>query len=166
MNIRPSENRDREEIVRIYNQSIPTNKSTADMEPVEVNDRIEWFKEHTPHNYPIFVSETENGITGWLSISPYRPGRKALRYTAEVSYYVDFDYHGQGIASSLLKYAIEYCPKIEIKNLFAILLEHNNTSIKLLEKFGFRKWGFLPRVADFNGNECGQFYYGLHISKD
>lgn len=27
--------------------------------------------------------------TGWLSVSPYRAGREALRFTAEVSYFVD-----------------------------------------------------------------------------
>ena len=58
---------------------------------------------------------------------------------------------------------IEKSPEYGFKNLFAILLERNIASIKLLEKMGFEKWAFLPKVANFNGIECGQFYYGKRI---
>lgn len=34
------------EIVQIYNQTIAGRKATADLEPVSVADRIEWFKQH------------------------------------------------------------------------------------------------------------------------
>ena len=55
------------------------------------------------------------------------------------------------------------CPSLEIKNLFAILIDSNQSSIRLLEKYGFEKWGHMPRVAEFDGIEVGQLYYGLRI---
>ena len=36
-------------------------------------------------------------ITGWASLSPYRAGRGAFDYTAEVSYYIDNKHHRKGI---------------------------------------------------------------------
>jgi L-amino acid N-acyltransferase YncA len=77
----------------------------------------------------------------------------ALRYTAEISYYIDGTFHRQGIATMQIHHAIAACPKLEIKNLIAILLDRNEASIRLLENFGFEKWGGLPNVADFDGEE-------------
>ena len=115
--------------------------------------------------HPLWVAEDENKIVGYLTISPYRPGRMALRYTAEVSYYVHTDHHRKGIASTLLKHAITMCPNLNIKNLFAILIDNNQASIGLLKNYGFKRWGHMPCVADFNGIEVGHLYYGLRIQK-
>jgi phosphinothricin acetyltransferase len=57
------------------------------------------------------------------------------------------------------------CPSLQIKNLFAILIDSNQDSIRLLEKYDFEKWGHMPRVAEFDGIEVGHLYYGLRIEK-
>jgi phosphinothricin acetyltransferase len=57
------------------------------------------------------------------------------------------------------------CPSLQIKTLFAILIDTNQASIRLMEKYGFEKWGYMPRVAEFDGVEAGHFYYGLRIDK-
>ncbi|MCJ7433689.1 MAG: N-acetyltransferase family protein [Anaerolineales bacterium] len=150
-------------IVDIYNQSIPSKQSTGDTKPVKVDDRQSWFLEHDPEYFPIFVSEVEGKVTGWCSLSPYRPGRLALRSTAEISYYIDGAFHRQGIGMALVRHALTECPRLKIKNVFAIILERNVASVKLLEKMGFQKWGYLPRVADFDGEECGHLYYGMRV---
>jgi L-amino acid N-acyltransferase YncA len=150
-------------IVDIYNQAILTKRSTADTDMIQIEDRKAWFMAHTAEKYPIFVAEIENQVVGWCSISSYRPGRAALRHTAEISYYIAPSYHRQGIATALIKYSIEACPELQIKNLFAIVLEQNESSLKLLEKMGFEKWGYLPRIADFDGEEMGQLYYGKRV---
>lgn len=150
-------------IVDIYNQSIPSHSSTADTEPIKVESRKNWFLEHIPEKYPIFIAEKDGQIAGWCSLSAYRPGRAALRYTAEISYYIAQEFHRQGVASALIEYAIGMCPQLELKNLFAIVLERNTASLKLLEKMGFEKWGYLPNVADFDGEETGHLYYGRRV---
>lgn len=154
---------DLEAIVEIYNHAVKTNKSTADIEPVEVSSRLKWFEEHDLNKYPIFVYEEDNKVIGWISLSPYRPGRKAMRYTAEVSYYIHEEHQGRGIGSRLLEYVIQECPKYEIKTLFSIILEINDASIGLMRKFGFEQWAHLPNIADFYGRECGQVYYGKRV---
>lgn len=162
-NIRPAELADLEAIVEIYNQAVKNRFETADTVEVNPTERIAWFTDHQSNTYPIFVYEKDNKIAGWLSVSPYRQGRKAMRYTVEISYYVHNDYKRQGIGSRLLEHVIDKCKELKHKTLFAIILDKNVASTKLLTKFGFEKWGHLPDVADFDGIECGHVYYGLRI---
>jgi len=165
MNIRIAELNDLEALVEIYNQSIAAGQKTADLTPFATDDRMEWFEGHTPDKYPILVAEKGKRIVGYLTISEYRSGRNALRHTAEVSFFIHFEYHRQGVASGLLNYAIEICPRLRIKTLFAILLDGNQESVKLLRNFGFEEWGHMPRVAEFDGIEVGHLYYGLRVNK-
>jgi phosphinothricin acetyltransferase len=153
-------------LVSIYNEAVACGYATADITPVSVDSRREWFAGHEPAKHPIYVWEHGRQIKGWCSLSPYRRGRMALRFTAEISYYVQFDSHRQGIASQLVAHSIAGCATLQIKNLFAIVLERNLGSCALLEKFQFERWGFLPRVADFDGDECGHIYYGRRISRN
>lgn len=163
LKIRTAQVWDLEAIVAIYNESIPGRRSTADLDPVRVQDRAGWFAEHEPQTHPIFVAEAGGAVAGWCSISPYRPGRRALRFTAEISYYVAGSFHRQGVASALIRHAVAAAPGLSLKTLFAIVLDRNLASLRLLEKHGFQRWGFLPGVADFDGEECGHLYYGLRL---
>ena len=149
-------------IVEIYNQAV-VGRATAHLEPVTVADRQQWFDKHGA-DYPLLVAVSGDTAVAWSSFSPYRPGRGALRHTAEISCYVHGAYHRQGIASALIVHSLELCPSLEFKTLFAILLDYNRASIALLEKFGFEQWAYMPGVADFNGHEVGHLYYGRRIS--
>ena len=161
--IRPAEFSDLPHIVEIYNQAVMQRGATADRTPVSVAERRLWFAEHEMTAYPIWVAHSGGSILGWCSLSPYRPGRMALRHTAEISYYIHEDCRRTGIGSALVKHAIVQCEKLGIKTLFALLLDVNVASVKLLEKFGFAKWGHMPNIADFDGKECGHLIYGLRV---
>ena len=150
-------------INEIYNQSVPSKTSTAHLLPISIEDSSNWYNQHNNLKYPIFVAEHDAKIIGWISLSPYRTGRQALRYTAEVSYYVHKDHQNTGIATYLLSYVIENSKQYEIKSLIAILMAHNTYSIKLLDKFKFEKWACLPKVLDIEGTEYDHLYYGLRI---
>ena len=150
-------------IAEIYNQAIQLRSATADMSPVSVTEREAWLAGHSREKYPVFVADIGGAVVGYCSLSAYRPGREALRYTAEISYFVHQDHRGSGVASQLIQHAIDQCPRLDIKSLFAILLDVNEASVRVLDKFGFQKWGHMPSVADFEGNECGHLYYGLRV---
>ena len=162
MRIRVARRADLDAIVEIYNQAVAS-QSTADLDPVTVEGREEWFRLHPAERHPILVAEVEGEILGWASVSGYRRERRALRHTAEIAYYVDAGHRRRKIGSELVREAIRRCPSLGIKTLFAILLEDNRASVGLLESLGFERWGRLPRVADFDGREVGQFYYGLRV---
>ena len=171
MNVQIATFEDLETIVEIYNQAIAAGQKTADITPVTTEDRRMWFEDHTPDKYPILVAEEGNVIVGYLTISAYRPGRMAIRQTAEVSYFVDFEHHRQGVASSLLRYAIGMCPSLQIKTLFAILIDNNDASIRLLEKYGFTypydKYLVEPQAGVFLGRDIdteNEWHFGLQAS--
>lgn len=152
-------------IVDIYNQAIRTKRDTGDTEEFHVNDRIKWFEKFDKNEYPLYIAEIANKVVGYSSLSPYRPGRKAMSTVAEISYYVDYEIHGRGIGSALLKYVISDCERIGKENLIAILLDINSHSLVILEKFKFSKWGHLPNIININKEKCGHLIYGLKITK-
>jgi len=163
INIRNATGADLSAITDIYNQAVELQSATADTSPVSMESRRTWLQDHSPDQYPVFVAESENGVLGWCSLSAYRPGRMALRYTAEISYYIDERFRGKGAGSLLVSHAIGQCQRLGIKTLFAIILDINTDSVFILEKYGFEQWGHLPGVADFDGRECGHLYYGLRV---
>ena len=148
----------------IYNQAVRSKYQTAETEETSLEYRQGWFEEHRSGIYPVFVTEDLGEVVGWASLSEYRKGRRALRYTAEVSFYIRKDRQGQGIGTQLLEFIIDRAREIDIKTLIAILLEPNTPSIRLLEKFSFQKWGDMPNVAEFDGIECNHQFYGLRIA--
>lgn len=161
--IRKATLEDSQAIIDIYNQAVEDGLKTADTEKVSFDEGKEWLKDHLEDPHSVFVYIADEKVTGWLSISAYRPGRQALRFTKEVSAYIHRDYRAKGIGSKLVEHAIEYCRKNQIKSIFAILLDTNKASIGVLKKYGFTRWAHLPKVADFDGEEVGQFYYGKRI---
>jgi len=164
MKIRFALQNDLERIVDIYNQAVNAGNATADLNELSPDDRKEWFLEHKKDKYPIYVLELDNKIIGWGSLSPYRKGRGGLKEVAEISYYLDYNYHRLGYGKKLIEYMISDCKRLGIKNLFALLLEINKASIIILEKFGFTKWGFMPDVVNLNGNKCGHLIYGKKVN--
>jgi len=164
MDIRVAQFSDLPGIVEIYNQAVAQKGATADLTPVKVEDRREWFEEHGSDTYPVWIAMTGETMMGWCSLSPYRPGRMALRYTAEISYYIHRDHRGKGVCTALMKHAISQCKTLDIKTIFALLLDINIASIKILEKFGFSRWGHMPDIAEFDGNQCGHLIYGFRVA--
>ncbi len=164
MNIRIANEKDYNDIIKIYNHAVDEKFATADTEYVTVESRKSWLDQHSSYSYPIFVAEDKDEIKGWCSLSPHRPGRKALKSVAEISYYVHKYHRRKGIASSLIQFALVEAKNLGFKNLISILLDVNLISINLLEKFGFEKWGHLPEIAEMNSTVCGQFIYGKKLN--
>ena len=87
MNVRFATKDDLPAIVAIYNEAVGEGYANADIAPVSIESRQQWFEEHDADRYPIYILG-EEGVMGWCSLSPYQCGRLALRHTVEISYYV------------------------------------------------------------------------------
>ncbi|MBK9991463.1 MAG: GNAT family N-acetyltransferase [Verrucomicrobia bacterium] len=101
-------------------------------------------------------------MTGWCSVSAYRPGRSALDKTVELSYYVHPQFRRRGIATALITHAIDGCRSVGFKNVFSILLGVNQASAASLP-VRFVQWGRLPGVAEIDGKEIDHLYFGKRI---
>lgn len=150
-------------IVEIYNQAIVDGFSTADMETYQPEEKLQWFNSHDDA-HPLFVLKSDELVIGWISLGPYRPGRKALQSVREVSGYLDSQFRGMGLGTKLMQFVIDLSPSLGVDCLLGILLSRNYKSIALVEKTGFEKWGTLPGIADFNGERCDHLYYGRKVA--
>lgn len=149
---RAATRRDLSAIVHIYNSTVPSRLVTADTEPVSVESRLRWFDEHSPGSRPLWVVDVDGEIAGWLSFSSFY-GRPAYDKTAEISVYVHESHRKRGLGSYFLNQALAEAPSLGIETLLGFIFGHNAPSLALFDKFGFERWGLLPRVAILDGIE-------------
>ncbi|MBA3964024.1 MAG: N-acetyltransferase [Chthoniobacterales bacterium] len=149
-------------IVEIYNATIPTRMVTAELEPVSVTERLPWYREHSPNDYPIWVLEEAEQVAGWLSFSRFIT-RYAYRGTAEISVYVHEDFRRHGVAAELLDAAMARGPELGFTAFVGLIFGHNEPSLRLFTRCGFEKWGHLPRIARLDGVERDLVIVGRHL---
>jgi L-amino acid N-acyltransferase YncA len=149
-------------IIEIYNTSIPGRMATADIEPVTVASRLEWFVAHNPERRPLWVLAIDDRITAWFSFQSFY-GRDAYRHTAEVSVYVSPAAHHKQLGTKLLVKAIDRAPSLDLKTLVAFIFAHNQPSLNLFKKHDFQQWGYLPQIAELNGIDRDLIILGRQV---
>lgn len=156
--IRPASSKHLASINDIYNQAVDDGLRTAHIEPISHAERKLWYQKHSEEQYPIFVYEQGQQVLGWLSLSPYRTDRQALDEVVEVSYYVDYQHHKQGIGSQLMDRAITFCCQHHYRLIVAILVDQNEPSLGLLRKFGFKEGGRMPKAIHYEDEYRDHLY--------
>lgn len=162
MQIRDASIDDLATIVAIYNAAVPGRMATADLTPVSVESRRQWFNEHSPGSRPLWVLEEAGAIAGWLSLQAFHV-RPAYHATAEVSVYVAPEAQRKGYAHKLVARAIDRAQVFKITTLLALIFGHNEPSLALFRSFGFETWGHLHRVAELDGIERDVIILGRRV---
>ena len=151
MPIRHATPADLDEIVAIYNASIPGRMATADLAPVSVADRRQWFAEFDSERRPLFVScDAAGRPLAWLSLRSFY-GRPAYDETVEVGLYTAPQAQRRGHGRALLAHALSRAPTLRITTLLAFTFAHNTPSLALFRNAAFADWGVLPGVAKLDG---------------
>ena len=150
-------------IVAIYNSTIASRQVTADTEPITVESRHPWFAEHAPDTRPLWVTERDGQVIGWLSYSNFY-GRPAYSSTAELSIYLHEAARGKGLGRYFLTQAIAHAPSLAIHTLLGFTFGHNEPSLKLFDAFGFERWANMPRVATLDGIERDLIIVGKRVA--
>ncbi|MFC1550285.1 GNAT family N-acetyltransferase [Candidatus Neomarinimicrobiota bacterium] len=163
MKIRLATLNDLNPITTIYNQAIASRRSTGQLTPVNIHQRMEWFQNHDPDSIPIFVADVGGKVHGYAYLTYYRGGREAFSRTREISYFIDSSYRHQGLASQLYNHVVSFCKKHGIQHLLTYVLANNKPSIKFLEKNGFSLWGNLPHIANIDDHEINHVIYGIRL---
>lgn len=154
---------DLERIVEIYNSTIASRMVTADTQPISVESRIQWFKEHIPTKRPLWVVEDElSTIIGWVSFQSFY-GRSAYDATVEISIYLDMSQRGRGLGKEVIAHCLKEAPRYGIKTLLGFIFAHNEPSLRLFKHFGFEEWAMLPNIAELDGLEKSLIILGKRI---
>lgn len=143
--IKPLEGSHQKAILEIYRLGIETKNATFN---TIVPTWEEWDNSHLKHSR--FVIETENKIAGWIALSPVS-SRCNYSGVAEISIYIHPDFSGLGFASELMKVMIDESEKNGIWTLQSSVFAENKASVKLHEKFNFRKVGFREKISKMEG---------------
>ena len=154
---------DLKDIVAIYNSTVPTRLATADTEPVTVESKLEWFKQHSSDSRPLMVHEQDGKIAAWVSLQSFY-GRPAYQGTAEISIYVAEAFRHQGLGRQLLEEALEMTEGLGIKHVVGFIFSHNAPSLKLFRSLGFEEWGRLPDIAEMDGKEYSLSILGKRVN--
>jgi L-amino acid N-acyltransferase YncA len=162
MKIRDAVEADLPAIAAIYNAAVRTRISTAQLEPVTVESRRNWLKDHSSDRYTFWVAEIDGQVAGWLTIKPFIQ-RAAYDGTVELSVYVDNKFRRRGIARSLLEEVIARASRLGIRAMVGLIFAHNEPSLRLFSQLGFIRWGLLPDVAILDGVHRDLTILGRHV---
>ncbi|GGG51135.1 GNAT family N-acetyltransferase [Epilithonimonas arachidiradicis] len=150
-------------IVEIYNSTVASRLVTADLEPVSVESKLDWFHQHNSEFRPLWmVEDSQKNTIGWVSFQDFY-GRPAYQKTAEISIYLSEQSRGKGYGKQILESCIEKAPNLGIENLLAFIFAHNLPSLTLFEKFGFELWANLKNIAELDGEKRSLIILGKNI---
>src|SRR5260370_33461654 len=135
MKIRDAVDSDLPAIIDIYNAAVATRIATAQLEPVTLEERHDWLKEHSPDRHPFWVLEIDGQVAGWLTIKPFIP-RCAYKGTVELSVYVDQKFRRCGVARALLEEVISRAASFGINAKVGLIFEHYQPHLILIAQIG------------------------------
>jgi phosphinothricin acetyltransferase len=161
LTIRPADEADLPRVAEILNGAIAMRTATAQLDPVDLDERREWLHAHDAR-HPVWAAVDEDGVAGWLSVLPWSD-RAGYDGTAELSIYVATERRGRGIGRKLLRHAIAEAPRLEIEAYIGRVFTNNPASLRLFERFDFQRWGVMRRVARLDGVLRDVAILGRHV---
>lgn len=132
-------------IKEIYNYYVKNTIITFEEEEINESDVLKRIEEITD-KYPWIVYEENKKTVGYAYASEWKD-RSAYRYSAESTVYLKIDYSGKGIGSILLKELIEKAKSKNIHTLIGGIALPNEASIRLHEKYEFKKCAHFKEVG-------------------
>lgn len=136
---------DAQELVNIYNYYVTDTIVTFDKESFTIADFEEKI-DTISSQFPFFVFEENNKILGYAYGSKWRK-KPSYDNTLEITIYLKKDVQGKGIGTKLYAKLIEALKNEKYHTLIGGLTLPNEESIRLHEKFGFKKVAHFVEVG-------------------
>ncbi len=100
-------------------------------------------------------------LIGGMNINDITRG---IAQYASLGYWISQDYEGQGYMSEAMDLTLKYCFEFaKLHRVHASCLAHNETSRKLLLRFGFKEEGKAEKYLQVNGRWQDHVLFGLPI---
>jgi phosphinothricin acetyltransferase len=149
--VRPAVPGDLPRLTEIYNHYILNTAITFNTRPFTVEERAEWFEEHSDGRRHRLVVAVENGgegaVMGYAGTGRFRP-KEAYETTVETTIYCSPECTRRGVGTLLYRALFEVIAGEDINRLVAGVTLPNPASINLHERYGFR------HVGTFTENGC------------
>jgi len=146
--IRQVKESDADALCRIYNKYIVETRITFEESPLQADEMISRINKIVP-NLPWLVYEEEGKVVGYTYTSKWKE-RAAYRHSVEIAIYLDSDFIGKGIGTSLigeLLKALKATKDTSIHGVIYGVALPNQASIAQCEKFGFEKIAHFKEVG-------------------
>jgi L-amino acid N-acyltransferase YncA len=160
--IRAADAEDAAGIARLYNYYVASTVVTFEEAEVPADEMARRIEEVGAASLPWLVAEREGRIVGYAYATKWR-GRRAYRFSAEVTVYVDVGCAGCGIGSRLYG---ELLPALQAGGIHAVMggiALPNDASVALHEKFGFSKVAHFQEVGFKFGKWIDVGYWQLNL---
>lgn len=146
--LRAAEAKDCFAICEIYNFYIQNSVVTFDEQNMEVSQWQEKLTYLNKQNFPFIVAESDNGeLLGFAYVAPWRQ-KSAYRTTVEDSIYLRAAATGKRVGTKLLEELLKLSKQAGVKEVVAVISDSGaESSVRLHERFGFKKQGHLAKVG-------------------
>lgn len=144
---------DIEAILAIRNDAILTSTALWIDEPTDLAERTAWWNSHTGSGNPVIVAVREGEVAGYATYSPWRTN-DGFRHTLENSVYLADGHRGVGIGRLLMIELIGLAKAAGHHAMIADIEGGNEASIRLHERLGFVRDGFVPEA----GTKFGRWF--------
>ena len=146
-------------INEIYNHYVLHSTCTYQTEPSTDSERAAWFAAHG-EKYPAIVAERHGMVVGWGSLSKFHV-RAAYENTVEDSIYIQHEFCGQGLGTTLLAELLRLAKEIGHHTVMGGADSAQTASIALHKKFGFEPVGHYKEI----GFKFGQWLDVIWLQK-
>jgi phosphinothricin acetyltransferase len=136
MVIRPGREDDLVQLNELYNHYVRETPITFDIEPITMEQRLEWFGHYDGGRHRLLVATADDRVLGYATSSPFRP-KAAYETSVEASIYLAPDATGHGIGTALYSRLFDELDGEDVHRAYGGITIPNPASISLHERFGF-----------------------------
>ncbi len=134
-------------LTAMYNHYIRTSGATFEEEEIsedEMRERIQ--KIHLDKQFPYIVFEEDGTILGYAYVTHFRD-RISYRFTVESTVYLHPEHFGKGLGQILYAELLSQTKAQGFHVVVGVITLPNDSSVRLHEKFGFKKAGHFTEVG-------------------
>jgi len=145
VDVRPTEERDLDDVLRIYAEGLATRNATFETElPDAKTLQSRWLPGLS------WVAEVDGAVAGWTAISPTST-RECYAGVGETSVYVAEGLRGRGIGKALLYAQVNGADAAGLWTLQTSIFPENRASLALHHSAGYQTLGVRSRIARLDG---------------
>lgn len=149
ISLRPAQPADLPAILEIHNQGIADRGATLDLEPHTLEQKQEWFRQHSQRE-PILVAVEGEHIAGFVALSLFS-SRGCYWHVSKLTIYVRRENRGQGVGSLLLAGVIAAGREQGFRKIILNAFPFNLAAMALYRKHGFRQVGIYEQQGLLDG---------------